>query len=90
MVNISAPDEIFLDIPKEHVNSNNLIIIFTVDVKKLIEFSLLRLEAKVSIENEREVHASLSQSEQRDPRFSDFSVYRHYMKGCLSFHFIYF
>lgn len=59
-------------------------------MKKLIEFSLLRLKATVSIESEIEVYASLSESEQRDPRFTDFSVYRHYLKGYFSNGFIHY
>lgn len=50
-------------------------------MKKLIEFSLLRMEATISIPTELQVFATLSDtivSENKDLRFTDFSVYRDY------------
>ena len=59
-----------------------------VDVKKLIDFSLLRLNTSISVENELSVFSSISSPESslKDTRFSDFSVYRHYLKEYYMIH----
>ena len=61
------------------LNSMNKVI----DVKKLIEFSILRMEASLLVENELNVFASISSESSlslKDTRFSDYEVYRHYSK----------
>ena len=58
-----------------------IIISICIDVKKLIEFSLLRMEASIGIVNDLDVCAMISDtnsSELKDNRFTSFSVYRQY------------
>lgn len=54
-----------------------------IDVKKLIEFSILRMDVSLKVENELNVFASIlneNSSAMKDNRFTDYEVYRHYSK----------
>lgn len=80
---IAEDDSILLDVPSAYVPSIFCCFEFPVDVMKLLQMSILRLDVKLLWEKDSTIYATLSTGNKPpkaeailDPRFKAFQVYR--------------
>ena len=83
LVTISEDNSVLLDVPSAYVSSMMCPFDSPVDVMKLLQMSILRLDVKLSWEKECTICATLSTDNKPpkaesilDPRFKAFQVYR--------------